>query len=181
MAEGARIKDVSGANGYWLKSAGAGTLATVKDGVSQAGGPMNVGITFKAAPASIMIDSTPAIPVSDQVSVSLSNAAWVAVAISAPSSDSYIASLINGSWVNICQGASAGTYAEYLQTLSGGNPGTFDANGIAAWGFDNGQLWVVTNKPGDFVVVPEPGTWAMLVAGGSMLLGWQRMRRKRSS
>ncbi len=41
---------------------------------------------------------------------------------------------------------------------------------------ENGIVWAVLNHNSDFAVIPEPGTWALLLFGGAAFVGWRKRR-----
>ena len=64
---------------------------------------------------------------------------------------------------------------------------------VGTYGYDsvNHVAWAVLNHTGysdgsgivagtnEFAVIPEPGTWGMILSGFGMLIGIQRLRRRR--
>ena len=98
----------------------------------------------------------------------------------------------SGQWVNAVAGNStgagqyfgtgefAGSYADYLATLSPEDQANLVAQ-LGAFGFDAGAhtAWAVLDHNSDFAVIPEPGTWGMILSGFGMLIGIQRFRKRR--
>jgi len=59
------------------------------------------------------------------------------------------------------------------------NLGAYDINGnlvSSSSNLENLQLYLFN---GDLEVVPEPSTWALMLSGVFVLLGWQRRRQSR--
>jgi len=63
---------------------------------------------------------------------------------------------------------------------------------LGAYGYYNGVAWAVLDHTGisdgsggfqngtnEFAVIPEPSTWGMILSGFGMLIGIQRLRRRR--
>jgi len=76
-------------------------------------------------------------------------------------------------WVNAVDG-NIGGMAKFFE-------GAYDADTdfvLGYYGIDvaNGTVWAVLNHNSDFAVIPEPGTWALLLFGGVVLLGWRKRR-----
>jgi hypothetical protein len=96
-----------------------------------------------------------------------------------------------GEWVNAISGNSDHVL-DGLSFTSGGTgigtfvTGTYNAsvdNVLGYYGYDaaTNTAWAVLDNSApslEYAVVPEPGTWAMLVGGFGMLVGMQRMRRR---
>jgi len=77
-------------------------------------------------------------------------------------------------WVNAVNGNIGGT-ATFLGDKA------FDGNQDFVLGYygintSKGTVWAVINHNSDFAVIPEPGTWALLLFGGGALLGWRKRR-----
>ena len=74
------------------------------------------------------------------------------------------------------------SYAQYVAGTSGG-----DTPALGAYGYSNGAAWAVLDHDGisgpasvsEFaVMIPEPGTYAMIFSGFGMLIGLHRLRRR---
>jgi len=79
------------------------------------------------------------------------------------------------------------SYADYLAS----SPGSLSQQ-LGAYGYYNGVAWAVLDHTGisdgaggfqngtnEFAVIPEPGTWGMILSGFGMLIGIQRLRKRR--
>jgi hypothetical protein len=53
-----------------------------------------------------------------------------------------------------------------------GNYGTYLNNGVYT-------AWAVVDYSGDFSSIPEPATWGMIIGGFGMLMGIQKLRKRR--
>jgi len=98
-----------------------------------------------------------------------------------------------GQWVNAIAGNSTGSglysgtgefngsYATYLNTStgSGGGQGLSLGAQLGAFGYDSNTdtAWAVLDHNSDFAVIPEPGTWGMILAGFGMLVAFRRFKR----
>jgi hypothetical protein len=76
-----------------------------------------------------------------------------------------------------------GSWATFMNTLpaNGGGEGESLQQLLGSWGVDltNDTAWAVINHDNaDFAVVPEPATWALLLAGGLGLVFVRRIRRQ---
>ena len=122
---------------------------------------------------------------------------------SATADDAYLVKLVNGKWVNaISDNLTTGGFAQTAVALplenvydSSGNLITEGFSGATAresairwtissgsWGVDlaNQESWsIINNGGGDFAVVPEPSTFALLGAAAAGLLAY-RVRRRRA-
>lgn len=60
------------------------------------------------------------------------------------------------------------------------NPSDSAHNVLGAYGVDptNNVVWAVLNHNSEFAVIPEPGTWGMIICGGVIMLG---LRRKKAT
>ena len=111
----------------------------------------------------------------------------------------------SGGWVNAIAGNSNanlpgdyGLTGAYFTAAAGGNPAGSYASYLAAnsfttstplsselgaYGYDStdGVAWAVLNYDSDVEVIPEPGTYAMIFSGFGMLIGFRRLRRRRSA
>jgi hypothetical protein len=83
------------------------------------------------------------------------------------------------------------SYADYLAGLSPTDQTTL-ANQLGAYGFYDGVAWAVLDHTGfsdatntlvagtnEFAVIPEPSTWGMVVSGFGLLIGIQKLRKRR--
>lgn len=101
-----------------------------------------------------------------------------------------------GGWVNAIAGNSnanlpvdyqltaayyLGSYSSYLSTNSF-TISTPLINELGAYGYDstNGVVWAVLNYDSDVEVIPEPATYALIFGGFGVLLGFRRLRKRRS-
>jgi len=79
------------------------------------------------------------------------------------------------------------SYADYLAS----SPGSLGQQ-LGAYGYYNGVAWAVLDHTGisdgsggfqngtnEFAVIPEPSTWGMILGGFGMLIGIQRLRKRR--
>ena len=100
-----------------------------------------------------------------------------------------------GGWVNAIAGNSnanlpgdygltgAYNYGETYAQWAGNNPGLATLQQqLGAYGYDpnTGVAWAVLNFDSDTQVIPEPGTYAMIFSGFGMLIGFRKLRRRRS-
>jgi len=89
-------------------------------------------------------------------------------------SNYYIASKdANGNWINSVDLNNGGTKNFFLGAYS-------DAYGLGSFGIDTATntAWAVVNQTGgDFVVIPEPSTYAAIL--GALTIGFVAMRRRR--
>ncbi len=88
-------------------------------------------------------------------------------------------------WVNAVQGNTGNNATAAQQGYAGSFAafqsiyGTQLASYLGAYGVDTttGSVWAVVNHNSDFSIVPEPSTWAMLLAGGVALATALRRRQ----
>ena len=120
---------------------------------------------------------------------------------SATAEDAYLVKLVNGKWVNaVSDNLTTGGFAQTAVALPLEN--VYDSSGnlitegfleqqlalghtmddlVGSWGVDvaNQESWsIVNNGGGDFAVVPEPSTFALLSAAAAGLLAYRIRRRQ---
>jgi fibronectin-binding autotransporter adhesin len=123
--------------------------------------------------------------------VSLADGAIIKLALGAPGAHSSL-TRTGGTWsfdldqaVTFADlGAAAGVYDNIIAGLTGSETGLAS---IATWTITNSDWAGTFSYDGSggvdltLAAVPEPSTWAMLVGGFGMLLGFQRSRRRMAS
>jgi autotransporter-associated beta strand protein len=103
----------------------------------------------------------------------------------------YIAENTGNGWVNAVllnspqtgNGLNANT--DY-QTYVANNPSLTLAQQLGAYGYTDGVAWAVLDQDGvndplsEFAVIPEPGTYALIFSGFTLLLGFRKLRRRKA-
>ena len=105
----------------------------------------------------------------------------------------YIAWYLNGAWVNAIYGNDSNgipdsggfanlSYAQWLAQGTNSSLTLAQQQGAYGYYFDGTQYqaWAVLDHNSDFEVIPEPSTYAMIFSGFGMLIGFQRVRRRRN-